>query len=364
MPSRAGLTRRRRDMDASTPWKGRGAGLNPANRFEAIHLEREADWDPAEDPAPRTLFFRDATASLIVRNDSPDVGFSAGINPYRGCEHGCVYCYARPSHEYLGFSAGLDFESRIMVKLDAAPILRRELSAASWKPETIALSGNTDCYQPAERRFRLTRACLEVLAEFRNPVGIITKNHMVTRDAGLLGGMAAWGGVAVFVTVTTLDSELAARLEPRASLPALRLEAIRELSAAGIPAGVMVAPIIPGLTDEEIPAILAAAAGAGASYSSKVVLRLPHGLPGLFEEWLERHYPLRAEKVLNRVRAVRGGALNDARFGERMRGSGLFAEQIARLFDVSRRKHGLDRPPPELSTSHFRRATPGQLELF
>lgn len=351
-------------MDASTPWKGRGAGLNPANRFEAIHLEREPDWDPGEDPAPRTLFFRDSTASLIVRNDSPDVGFSAGINPYRGCEHGCVYCYARPSHEYLGFSAGLDFESKIMVKLDAASILRRELSASSWKPEVVALSGNTDCYQPAERRFRLTRACLEVLAEFRNPAGIITKNHMVTRDADLLGEMAAWGGVAVFVTVTTLDPELAARLEPRASMPASRLDAIRKLSAAGIPTGVMVAPIIPGLTDEEIPAILAAAAAAGAAFASKVVLRLPHGLPALFEEWLARHYPLRVEKVLNRIRALRGGALNQTRFGERMRGSGLFAEQIARMFEVLRRKHGLERPAPDLNTAQFRRVSPGQMELF
>ena len=351
-------------MEPPTPWKGRGAGSNPGNRFEAIHLERGPDWDPGEDPAPRTQFFRDATASLIVRNESPDVGFSAGINPYRGCEHGCVYCYARPSHEYLGFSAGLDFESRIMVKLEAAAILRRELSAPSWRPETIALSGNTDCYQPAERRFRLTRACLEVLAEFRNPVGIITKNHMVTRDIDLLGGMAGHRGVAVFITMTTLDAELSARLEPRASLPAHRLEAIRRLGAAGIPVGVMVAPIIPGLTDEEIPAILGAAAAAGAGFASRVVLRLPHGLPALFEEWLHAHYPLRAEKVLNRIRALRGGELNVARFGERMRGAGIFAEQIARLFEVSQRKFGLDKPPPQLATDCFRRVVPGQMELF
>jgi len=334
--------------------KGRGAASNPANRFEAIHLERDVDWNPEEDPAPTTQFFKDSTRGIINYNDSPDIGFNASVNPYRGCEHGCIYCYARPTHEYLGFSAGLDFESRIMVKENAPELLRKELSSPKWKPQVIALSGVTDCYQPIERKLKLTRRCLEVLAEFRNPVGIVTKNHLVTRDLDLLGELARHGAVVVFISLTTLDSSLAAKLEPRASLPHHRLAAIEALSRAGVPVGVFMAPVIPGLTDHEIPAVLSAAAQAGARSAGYVPLRLPHGVGELFEGWLARHFPDRKEKVLNRIRALRGGRLNDPNFGTRMRGEGNLADQIEALFDVSCRKAGLAGKPPELSAEAFR----------
>src|SRR6185436_4215658 len=250
-------------MDSVTV-KGRGASINPANRFEEIHLERDIDWNPEEDPAPRTQFFRDQSATIINYNDSPDIGFDASINPYRGCEHGCIYCYARPTHEYLGFSAGLDFESRIMVKERAPELLRRELSSPKWKPQVIALSGVTDCYQPIERKLKLTRGCLEVLAEFRNPVGIVTKNHLVTRDLDLLQELARHNAAAVCISLTSLDTELRRVMEPRTSPPAARLAAIRALSQAGIPVGALIAPVIPGLTDHEVPALVEAAAKAGA----------------------------------------------------------------------------------------------------
>src|SRR5436190_4957392 len=251
------------NVDPSAP-RGRGAGANPANRFEALHFEPDQDWNPADDPALSTRFFRDQSATIINYNDSPDVGFDASLNPYRGCEHGCIYCYARPTHEYLGFSAGLDFESKIMVKDNAPELLRKELASPKWKPQVIAISGVTDCYQPVERRLKLTRRCLEVLAQFRNPVGIITKNHLVTRDVDVLGELSRHQAAAVFISVTTLDASLAKKMEPRASLPNHRLAAIETLSQAGVQVGVMVAPVIPGLTDHEMPAILAAAAGAGA----------------------------------------------------------------------------------------------------
>lgn len=333
--------------------RGRGAADNPANRFEALHLERAEDWDPAGDPAPRTQFLRDRSKTFINYNDSPDLGFRASINPYRGCEHGCIYCYARPTHEYLGFSAGLDFETRILVKEDAPELLRSELASPKWQPQVIALSGVTDCYQPAERRLQLTRRCLEVLAEFRNPVGIVTKNHLVTRDIDILQRLAAHRAVAVFVSITTLDATLTPRLEPRASLPAHRLAAVRALREAGIPAGVMVAPVIPAITDHEIPRIVAAAVEAGAQFAGYVMLRLPHGVGPLFEDWLARHFPDRKEKVLNRVRAVRGGRLNDPRFGTRMRGAGAFADQAAALFETACRRAGIADAGPELSTSAF-----------
>jgi DNA repair photolyase len=342
--------------------KGRGAGLNPRNRFEIIEVER----DP-EIPGPEridTELLRDTSRSLITRNDSPDVGFEVSINPYRGCEHGCVYCYARPFHEYLGFSAGLDFESRILVKEDAPEILRRELSSPKWQPQTLVMSGVTDCYQPAERKLEITRRCLEVLAEFRNPVGIITKNELVTRDIDHLSVLAEHGAVAVHISVTTLDGEVARRMEPRASHPRDRLKAIERLAAAGIPVGVMVAPVVPALTDHEMPKILEAAAAAGATSAGYVVLRLPGAVAGLFEEWLARHFPERKEKVLNRVRSLRGGQLNDPRFGHRMRGEGLYAEQIKTTFETFERRYGLDRPRPELSTAAFRRPERQQLALF
>ena len=341
----------------------RGAGSNPPNRFEQIALERDADRDPEQDTLPRTHFFRDRSSSILSFNDSPDIGYEASLNPYRGCEHGCIYCYARPTHEYLGFSSGLDFETKIMVKEDAPKLLRQELSSPGWAPKVIALSGVTDPYQPVERRLRLTRACLGVLAEFRNPVTVVTKNNLVTRDLDLLAELAGCQAAAVFISVTTLDTELRRILEPRTSPPAARLAAITALAKAGIPTGVLVAPVIPGLTDHEIPAVLAAAASAGASFAAHTILRLPYAVAPLFEEWLTRHLPEKKDKVLHRIRALRRGKLNNSEFGLRMRGEGIFAEQIARLFDVACRKAGWTGRDPELSTAYFRRPGGAQLEL-
>ncbi len=341
----------------------RGAGSNPPNRFERLALERDADWDPEQDPLPRTHFFRDRSSSVISCNDSPDIGFETSLNPYRGCEHGCIYCYARPTHEYLGFSAGLDFETKIMVKEDAPRLLRAELSAPGWVPKVIALSGVTDPYQPVERRLKLTRGCLEVLAEFRNPVSVVTKNSLVTRDADLLAELAGCRAAAVFISLATLDTELRKVLEPRTSPPAARLAAIGALARAGIPTGVVVAPVIPGLTDHEIPAIIAAAAEAGATFAAHSVLRLPYAVAPLFEEWLTRHLPEKKDKVLHRLRALRRGKLNNSEFGLRMTGEGIFADQIARLFEVACRKAGLPGREPELSTAYFRRAGGAQLKL-
>src|SRR6267142_3736453 len=267
------------------PLPSRGAGGNPPNRFEKLHVETDDDYDADQDPLPRTQFLKDNTSTIITYNDSPDVGFQASINPYRGCEHGCIYCYARPFHEYLGFSAGLDFESKFMVKEDAPELLRNELSSPKWQPQVIFLSGVTDCYQPVERKLKLTRRCLEVLAEFRNPVFIVTKNQLVTRDVDLLSELARHHAVGVLLSITTLDAGLRKVMEPRTSPPAARLAAIRELASAGIPVGVNVAPIIPGLTDHEIPAILKAAAEAGATSAGYTVVRLPHAVAPLFVKW-------------------------------------------------------------------------------
>src|SRR3984885_5977714 len=343
----------------------RGAPENPGNRFEKIHLEPDADWNPEDDPLPRTQFLVDHGKTAIAYNDSPDLGLGASVNPYRGCEHGCIYCYARPTHEYLGFSAGLDFEAKIMVKAKAPELLRVELSSPKWKPQTIVMSGVTDCYQPVERKLKLTRRCLEVLAEFRNPVAIITKNFLVTRDLDLLSELAKFNAASVTVSVTSLDPELRSLMEPRTSPPQARLNAIRKLSEAGIPVSVNVAPVIPGLTDHEMPAILKAAAEAGATGAGFTVLRLPHGVAPLFEKWLETHFPGRKEKVLNRLKAMRGGKLYDAQWGTRMRGEGIFAEQIKTMFDVARRKAGFtDDDRYELSTAGFRRPGGLQLSLF
>lgn len=342
----------------------RGTAANPPNRFESIQLEPNEDWPPDEGPLPRTQFLKDHSRTIIAYNESPDVGFEASVNPYRGCEHGCIYCYARPFHEYLGFSSGLDFESRIMVKEQAPELLRGELSSTKWKPQVIAMSGVTDCYQPVERRLKLTRGCLEVLAEFRNPVALITKNFLVTRDLDLLAGLAQHQAAAVFISLTTLDAELRAVMEPRTSPPAARLAAIRELSRAGVPVGVLIAPIIPGLTDHELPSLIAAAVEAGAKFAGHVVLRLPYAVAPLFEQWLEQHFPARKEKVLSRLRAMRGGKLYDGEFGQRMTGRGVFAEQIDALFNVACRRQGLDQPLPRLSTAAFRRGAGRQLTLL
>jgi DNA repair photolyase len=343
--------------------RGRGAAANLPNRFEQLRLEPDADWDPAQDPAPSTRFYRDLSQTIISYNNSPDIPFNAGINPYRGCEHGCAYCYARPTHEYLGFSAGLDFESRIMVKEQAPDLLRHELSSRKWQPQELAMSGVTDCYQPIERRLQLTRRCLAVLAEFRNPVTIITKNYLVTRDLDLLRELAAHRAVQVHLSINSLNSDLARKLEPRASAPRQRLAAVEALSQAGVPVGVLVAPVIPALNDQEIPAVLAAAKKAGAGWAGTELLRLPLTVAPVFEKWLTQTLPEKKEKILARIRAIRGGKLNDSRFGSRMSGEGIFAEQISQLFNVACRKVGLAEHGPELSTAAFRRPQGSQLAL-
>ena len=353
---------------SSTPLpvlRGRGASWNPPNRFERIHVDRRGWLDP-DDPPPQTELLEDATRSILAFNQSPDVGFDVGLNPYRGCSHGCAYCYARPTHEYLGFSAGLDFETKILVKRKAPELLRRALSSKRWKPQVIGMSGNTDPYQPAERRLRITRRCLEVLDDFKNPVGIVTKSYLVTRDVDLLGSLARHEAAAVVVSITSLDPETQRSMEPRASIPARRLGAIRVLADAGIPVGVNVAPIVPGLTDHEMPEILEAAAEAGASFANYIVLRLPHGVKEIFSEWLSQHVPDRKDKVLNRVRELRGGKLYDARYAVRGRGEGPWAEHIRTLFRVTRDRLGLERAPT-LSTASFRTPPPppgAQMELF
>jgi DNA repair photolyase len=338
--------------------RGRGAALNPPSRFVPIEYIPDGEARDPDDPGPLTQILRDATRTIIARNDSPDVGFETSINPYRGCEHGCAYCFARPFHEYLGFSAGLDFETKILAKPDAAELLRRELMKPSWVPKPIAMSGVTDPYQPAERRLKITRRCLAVLAEFRNPVIVITKNHLVTRDLDQLSELAAHDAVSVSLSITTLDHRLQRAMEPRASTPKRRLQAVEALAAAGIRVGVMVAPVVPGLTDSEMPAILRAAADAGAGGAGYVMLRLPHGVKQLFEDWLEREFPDRKERVLNRVREMRGGMLYDSQWFKRAHGDGPYAEQIGRLFESTCRKLGLDRPRPELSVAAFRRPAP------
>ena len=330
----------------ASPIHGRGASWSPANRFETLHMEAvDPDWPEEERPAVPTRFYRDLTKTIISRNNSPDVGFECSINPYRGCEHGCIYCYARPTHEFLGFSAGLDFESNIMVKAGCARIAQRGTFVGA-----LETSGGRDerrdrPYQPVERRLQITRRCLEVLARFRNPVAIITKNRLVTRDIDLLRDLASWNGAAVNISVTSLDPNLQRLLEPRTSPPRARLEAISQLHAAGIPVGVMVAPVIPGLTDHEVPAILSAAAEAGAQFAGYTIIRLPWAVAPLFEHWLEEHFPDRKEKVLGRIRHLRGGKLNNSQWASRMRGEGIFAEQVATLFSVGCRRAGLGARP-------------------
>src|SRR3954468_20726381 len=312
--------------------RGRGTAQNPPNRFVQMDFVPDYDELDPEAPGPGTVFLRDATKTIIARNDSPDVGFDASVNPYRGCEHGCIYCFARPTHEYFGLSAGLDFETKIFVKEDAPELLRQALASPRWVPEVIGMSGVTDCYQPIERKLRLTRRCLEVLAEFRNPVTIITKNHLVTRDLDILSGMAAWNGVTVNVSITSLDEKLQRVMEPRTSTPRRRLDAVAALAKAGVRVRVLAAPMIPGLTDHELPAIIRAAAEAGAKDVAYIPLRLPFAVKELFDTWLATHFPDRREKVLHRVREMRGGKLNDPNFGSRMTGQGEYAKQLAVLF--------------------------------
>lgn len=344
------------------PVRGRGVPYDPPNRYESVHVEVSPE--QRDDDALGTEFLEDASKTVVAWNQSPDVPFDASVNPYRGCEHGCVYCYARPTHEQLGFSSGLDFERKILVKHRAPELLRQALSAPSWQPRVVCMSGVTDPYQPAERRFRLTRRCLEVLRDFRNPVGIVTKNHLATRDLDVLSELAAHACVHVSVSVTTLRNDLQRVMEPRTSTPGRRLEAIRKLSEAGVPVGVNVAPVIPGLTDQEVPAILEAAAEAGAGSALFLLLRLPGGVADHFQRWLGARFPERRAKVLARIREARGGRLDDPAFHSRFRGDGPYAEQMLALFRVAARKVGLDGTLPSLSTAGYRRDGGVQNDLF
>jgi len=352
--------------------RGRGSHLDPPNRFggpsfafEPEQFEGDAEDFDALDRRP-TEYLPDRSRTIVVENDSPDVGFRYSINPYRGCAHGCSYCFARPTHEFLGLNAGLDFETKILVKHDAPGLFRAFLMRERWVPEPIALSGVTDCYQPCEREFRLTRRCLEVAVEARQPMVLITKNALVVRDIDLLRDLASDSLVHANFSITTLDASLARSMEPRTSTPAARLRAVAALADAGVPVRVLIAPVIPGLNDAEIPALLAAAKEAGARSAGFTLLRLPLTVAPVFREWLEREQPGHAAKVIERLREARSGRLNDPEFGSRMRGIGERADRIADLFRLFRKRHGLDFDLPPLDPSRFHppRPTTGQLRLF
>jgi DNA repair photolyase len=346
--------------------KGRGATKNTPNRFEQVSYEPlpfESDAQES-DRGPRTLFLRDSSRTILARNDSPDIPFTYSINPYRGCEHGCIYCYARPSHEYLGFSAGLDFETRILVKMDAPALLEEAFRKKTWNPQMVCFSGNTDCYQPIERSLQLTRRCLEVFLRFRNPVGIVTKNFLVTRDVDILRELARLKLGVVAISITSLDEELIRTMEPRTSASYKRFEAIDCLVAEGIPVHVNVSPIIPGLNDEEIPSIVRKAAARGAQSASVTMIRLPGPVRPLFVDWIQRAMPERARKILNRIQDIRGGTLNDNRWNTRMKGEGEIAQTITRLFEVHCARYGLNQKRFEFDTSLFRRPPAGQADLF
>ena len=362
----------RRDGLTQGKVRGRGAGLNPGNRFEDVrlhvlgeHLDERAMERP-EGVQVGTRILPDTTRSILNKVDSPDLSMKWTLNPYRGCEHGCIYCYARPGHEYLGLSSGLDFETVLMAKHDAPELLREELAKPGWKGEAISMSGVTDCYQPAERELRITRRCLEVMVECRQAVGIVTKSRLVLRDLDLLKRLHEHRAAGVAISLTTLDGELASKMEPRASSPRERLRTIRELSAAGIPVMVLTAPIVPGINDREIPALLEAAADAGARGGGWVMLRLPYQIKALFLEWLQRHFPDRAAKVESFVREMHGGSLYDSRPFVRQRGAGPLAEQIAQTFRVFSRRFGLDKGRWALDERAFLppKHAGGQLNLF
>ncbi len=350
-----------------------GSNINPDNRFQTI--KQTLDYEHLDDddlavlgnaPEVPIEYISDSSQSVVSENQSPDIPFRYSLNPYRGCIHGCSYCYARPTHEYLGFSAGLDFETKIVVKEQAAKLFRDFLAKPSWKPEPVIFSGVTDCYQPAERQFRLTRQCIEVAIECRLPIGIITKNALVLRDLDLLTELAKLKLIHVAISVTTLDAQLARDMEPRTSIPAARLRAVEQLTAAGIPVRLIVAPIIVGLNDSEIPAILKAGREAGAISAGYQLLRLPHTVLPVFEEWLQRTQPLKAEAILNKIRSTRDGKMNDATFGRRHSGQGVFAEQVRGIFDLFTRKYGYQDDLPERDMSKFEPPRPksGQLFLF
>lgn len=349
--------------------KSRASSYNPQNRFEQIFIDYNNDdlelYYPEDDAKNiQTTYYLDTSKSILAKNDSPDLGFSYSINPYRGCEHGCIYCYARPSHEYLGFSSGLDFETKIMVKMDAAKLLEKEFSKKNWIPQSIMFSGDTDCYQPVERKLQITRQCIEVFRKFKHPVGLITKSALILRDIDILGEMARENLSGAILSITTLNRELSRKLEPRTSVPSQRFETIEKLANAGIPTGVMVAPVIPGLTDEEIPAILKTASEHGAFFAGHTIMRLPYAVKELFVEWLKRNYPEKESKIINRIHEVRGGKLSDPNFYTRMSGTGKVAESIHRLFKLSCEKYGLNKVKIEKDFAKFIRNGIKQEELF
>lgn len=347
------------DDSKPRPRKGRGATTNPAVRFDSQHaapfddgwgtLEAELGTPP---PLPTTLI-RDSARTAIAWNESPDIGFDRAVNPYRGCEHGCIYCYARPTHAYLGYSPGLDFETKLLFKPEIAPLLEAALRKPGYTPRMMALGSNTDPYQPVERTLKLTRAVLEVLDRFNHPVGIVTKSTGVLRDLDILRAMAERRLARVTISVTTLDAALARRMEPRAATPARRLHAIGQLARAGVPVGVLAAPMIPGLNDAELEKILAACARAGARHAGYVLLRLPHELRAMFEAWLEEHFPDRAQHVLNLLRQTRAGSLNDPRFHHRFGGHGAYADLLRGRFARAARQWGLDQSSEGLDTTRF-----------
>ncbi|KAB2880800.1 PA0069 family radical SAM protein [bacterium] len=350
----------------TTTTKGRSSGFNPVNRFDDFHLEKTADDITEEDieRKVRTEFIRDNTKTILSKNDSPDIPYTYSINPYRGCEHGCIYCYARPSHEYLGYSSGMDFETKILVKHDAAKLLEKTFLDPKWNPEPICLSGNTDCYQPAERNFKLTRDLLNVFLKFRNPLRIITKNFLITRDIDILKALAELHLAHVVISITTLDKELSRRMEPRTSIPSQRLEAIALLAGHNIPVGVLAAPIIPGLNDHELPEMLRHASDAGATTAGYTVIRLSHALKELFKDWIEREYPDKYEKIIHSIQDVRNGKLNNTEWGKRMQGEGEMAEYIAAMFKTFSKKYGLNNRPSESKPALFLRGNSDQINLF
>jgi DNA repair photolyase len=350
--------------------KGRGAQSNPKNRFDKLHIEELVkDKEFIDDSVNNlrkvnTVFYRDYSKSVISKNDSYDLDFNYSFNPYRGCEHGCVYCYARPTHEYLGFSSGIDFETKIIVKEDAANLLEHEFKKKSYKPETIMFSGNTDCYQPIEKKLRLTRRALQICLDYRNPVSIVTKNSLIERDIDILKELASMNLVSVLMSITTLDKKVTASMEPRTSTPEKRLKTIEILSNNNIPSGVNLAPIIPGLNDEEIPIILKEVSKHGGILARHSMIRLPYSVKEIFIEWIKDEFPDRSSKILNKIREIHGGKLNENEFGKRFRGEGKLADTINDLFELSCKKLHLNEKRAGLNVKLFRKVHNKQLEIF
>ncbi len=352
--------------------KGRGANYNPKNRFEVLSIEEfetdEVDGfleeNEEQKTKTKTIFYKDSSKSIIAKNDSYDLGFDYSINPYRGCEHGCVYCYARPTHEFLGFSAGLDFETKIMVKEDAPELLESVFKKKSYIPKMIMFSGNTDCYQPIERKLEITRRTLQVCLKYKNPAAIITKNSLIQRDADILSEMAKLNLIKVTVSLTSLDKDLIGKMEPRTAQPLRRLKTINLLSQKGIPTGVNIAPLIPGLNDNEIPAILKESASNGALSASYIMLRLPYSVKEIFVNWIEINFPDRASKIINKIKEMRNGKLNESEFGKRFTGEGEQNEAIIKLFKLSCKKYNLNTKKIHLTTELFASNQSNQLEIF